>query len=119
MPIVVHRVGSRVLEGNALGDPVARDLVVYLPPGFRDGGSQRYPTLLALTGYTGTGAMLFNVDPLGEDLARKMDRLIGEHRCPPAIIVAPDCFTRVGGNQYINSTATGRYEDYLLEEIMP
>jgi S-formylglutathione hydrolase FrmB len=25
----------------------------------------------------------------------------------------------VGGNQYINSTAIGRYEDYLLEEILP
>jgi enterochelin esterase family protein len=119
MPIVVHRLTSRVLEGNALGDPTERDLVVYLPPGFREGGSQRYPTLLALTGYTGTGAMLFNVDPLGEDLTRKMDRLVSERRCPPAIIVAPDCFTRVGGNQYINSSATGPYEDYLLDEVMP
>src|SRR5262249_34107425 len=37
----------------------------------------------------------------------------------PVVIAAPDCFTRVGGNQYINSTATGRYEDYLLREVLP
>src|SRR5262249_2780752 len=35
------------------------------------------------------------------------------------IVAAPDCFTRVGGCQYINSTAIGRYEDYLLHEVMP
>jgi enterochelin esterase family protein len=35
------------------------------------------------------------------------------------IVVMPDCFTRFGGSQYINSTATGRYEDYLVSEIVP
>jgi len=35
------------------------------------------------------------------------------------ILVIPDCFTKFGGNQYINSTATGRYEDYIVNEIIP
>jgi enterochelin esterase family protein len=35
------------------------------------------------------------------------------------ILVMPDCFTRLGGSQYINSTATGRYEDHLVEEVVP
>ena len=35
------------------------------------------------------------------------------------MLVMPDCFTRYGGSQYINSTATGRYEDYLTAEIVP
>jgi S-formylglutathione hydrolase FrmB len=35
------------------------------------------------------------------------------------IAVMPDCFTYYGGSQYINSTATGRYEDYLTEELVP
>jgi enterochelin esterase family protein len=33
--------------------------------------------------------------------------------------VLPDCFTIFGGAQYINSSALGRYEDYLLDEIIP
>src|SRR2546421_10487418 len=37
----------------------------------------------------------------------------------PMIVPMVDCFTRVGGNQYINSTATGRYDDYLRKEIVP
>lgn len=113
----VYSVGSEVLGGNALGDPTERDLHVYLPPGYDE--KKRYPALLCLAGFTGTGASVFNVDPLGEDLRRRMDRLIQSGACPPAIIAAPDCFAKIGGNQYINSTATGPYEDYLIKEILP
>ncbi len=115
--VVVHRFDSARLRGNPLGDPTERDLHVYLPPGHDP--AEPTPALLALTGFTGTGAMLFNADPLGEDLRRRLDRLILAGACPKVIVAAPDCFTRVGGNQYINSTATGLYEDYLLEEVMP
>src|SRR5947208_16257145 len=37
----------------------------------------------------------------------------------PMIVPMVDCFTRVGGNKYINSTATGRYDDYLRKAIVP
>jgi S-formylglutathione hydrolase FrmB len=34
-------------------------------------------------------------------------------------VVFPDCFTALGGNQYINSSAIGRYADYLTRELVP
>ena len=37
----------------------------------------------------------------------------------PAILVFPDCFTALGGNQYVNSSAIGNYADYLVDEIIP
>jgi S-formylglutathione hydrolase FrmB len=37
----------------------------------------------------------------------------------PAIVVFPDCFTALGGNQYVNSSAIGNYADYLTQEIVP
>src|SRR5664279_2834007 len=117
MPVVRHRLPSTVLAGNPLGDPTERDLYVYVPPGYDT--SKRYPALLAIVGYTGTGGGVFNVDTLLEPLDAKLDRLIAAGTCPPAIIAAPDCFTRVGGNQYINSAGTGRYEDYLCDEVIP
>jgi hypothetical protein len=40
-------------------------------------------------------------------------------RMGPVIIVFPDCFTALGGNQYVNSPAIGNYADYLLREIIP
>ncbi len=45
-------------------------------------------------------------------------RLIHEKKMGPAIIVFPDCFTALGGNQYINSSALGNYADYLTREII-
>src|SRR2546428_865777 len=63
--------------------------------------------------------MLLGVDPLGEDLTSKLDRLIRTGKMGPMIVPLVDCFTRVGGNQYINSTGTGRYDDYLRKEIIP
>ncbi|MGE5183067.1 MAG: alpha/beta hydrolase [Acidobacteriota bacterium] len=108
---------SQVLAGNPLDDPTARDLYVYVPPGYDE--AKRYPTLLAIAGYTGTGGSHFNTDLLIEPLDRRLDRLIAAGQCPPVIVAAPDCFTRVGGNQYINSPGTGRYEDHLVDEIVP
>ena len=37
----------------------------------------------------------------------------------PCLVVFPDCFTALGGNQYINSSAIGRYADYLTKELIP
>jgi hypothetical protein len=115
--VVVHRVESEVLAGNALGDSPSRDVHVYLPPGHDP--ARPTPALLGLVGFGGTGASLFNADPLSEDLRQRLDRLILSGRCPPVIVAAPDCFTRLGGNQYINSPATGRYEDFLVGEVIP
>jgi S-formylglutathione hydrolase FrmB len=38
---------------------------------------------------------------------------------PHTIVVLPDCCTLLGGSQYINSPSVGRYEDYVLDEIVP
>jgi len=56
---------------------------------------------------------------LTEPLHERLDRLIASGACPPIIVAAPDCFTRVGGNQYINSAGTGPVRDYLVDEIIP
>lgn len=116
--VVLEAFDSRVLRGNPLGDPTRREVAIYLPPGYSRARGP-LPIIYGLVGYTGTGRSLLNVDPLGEDLKTRMDRLIRSRRCGPMILALPDCFTRVGGNQYINSTATGRYEDYLLREVIP
>ena len=109
---------SRVLQGNASGDPYERELPCYLPAGY-DTSSQRYPVLYFLAGFTGTGKMMLNTSAFEEAIDARLDRLIASGAMPPAILVLPDCMTRFGGSQYTNSSATGRYEDYVIDELVP
>lgn len=112
-----HRFPSRVLKGNPWGDPAERDLPVYVPPSGRTDGR---PLLVLLTGYTGAGWMHFQRPRyLSDSIAGRLDRLIRLKLAPEAVMVGPDCLTTLGGSQYLNSSATGNYEDYVVEEVIP
>jgi hypothetical protein len=97
-------VESHALENNMLGDPSVRAVDIYLPAG-RDG--RDLPLLVDLVGFTGSGLSHTNWVGFRESLPERLDRLIGEQKMPPVVVAFPDCFTRLGGNQYINSAATG------------
>lgn len=107
---------SEVLKNNPLGDNFEREVYVYLPPDYD--GEKRFPVVYCLTGFTGRGKMLLNDSAFTPNLAQRMDKLISAEKIKPMIIVMPDCFTYYGGSQYINSTATGNYEDYLTNELV-
>jgi hypothetical protein len=118
--LVVLEHSSRVLKGNPLGDPHMRRLGVWLPPQYDDGERlRRFPVLYDLVGFTGSGLAHANWKAFGDNVPERAARLIREGRMGPAIIVLPDCFTALGGNQYVNSSAIGNYADYLTREIIP
>lgn len=107
---------SALLGDNMLGDPSRRAIDVYTPAGHDGAG---LPLLVDLAGFTGSGLSHTNWKNFGENLPRRLDRLVHNDLMPPAVVAFPDCFTRLGGNQYINSTAMGPWEDYLLQEAVP
>src|SRR5580765_1583457 len=121
--LVVLEHDSKILRGNPLGDPHRRKLGVWLPPGYdhaaRGRKSPRYPVLYDLVGFTGSGLAHTNWKPFGDNVPERAARLIHEKKMGPAIFVFPDCFTSLGGNQYVNSSAIGAYADYLTAEIIP
>jgi S-formylglutathione hydrolase FrmB len=114
----VHRitVRSAALAGNLLGDPAARAVDVYVPAGHT---GNKLPLLVDLVGFTGSGLSHTNWAAFRENVPERLDRLIGDGKMPPVVVAFPDCFTRLGGNQYINSAAMGLWEDYLLREMLP
>jgi S-formylglutathione hydrolase FrmB len=116
--VIIEQFTSRVLADNPLGDPVTRRLPIVLPPDY-DISGKRYPVIYGLTGFTGSGPMMLNVSGWQPNLPQRIDRLQTTGKLQPAIYVLPDCFTRYGGSQYLNSTAIGRYEDYVIDEIVP
>jgi len=115
--VVIETFESQVLKNNPLGDPFVRRVPVYLPPGYEDGGT-RYPVVFVLTGFTGRGTMLLNDAAWDETLPQRMDRLIAEGNVQPMILAMPDCLTRIGGSQYLNSSAVGQYEDHVVKELV-
>jgi enterochelin esterase-like enzyme len=117
--IVVHNHESTILKSNPLKDPYLREVIVYLPPEYSQSYSKGYIAAFGLAGFGGNGKMLLNADPFDANIEERMNRLISEGKCGPMILVLVDCFTKFGGNQYINSSATGRYEDYIIKEIVP
>ncbi len=60
-----------------------------------------------------------NWKPFSDNVPERAARLIHQQKMGPAIIVFPDCFTALGGNQYVNSSAVGNYADYLTHELIP
>ncbi len=121
--LVVLEHESQVLADNPLGDPHVRKLAVWLPPQYDDaktaGRGRRLPVLYDLVGFTGSGLAHTNWKPFGDNVPERAARLIHERKMGPAIFVFPDCFTSLGGNQYVNSSAIGAYADYLTKEIIP
>jgi hypothetical protein len=105
-------------EGNPLGDPHVRKLAVWLPPQYDGGRRRRFPVLYDLVGFTGSGLSHANWKP-SATTCPSAPRASCTRQDGPAIIVFPDCFTALGGNQYVNSSAIGNYADYLTREIIP
>ena len=116
--VEVHEFESRVLAGNPAGDPHVRRVPVWLPPSYSGSPGRRYPVLFVLTGFSGRGRMLLNDNAWAPALDDRLVALVA-NGCGEAIVVMPDCLTRFGGSQYLNSAATGRYADHLLDELVP
>jgi enterochelin esterase-like enzyme len=114
----IHRVSleSAVLKTNRLGDSIQRAIDIYIP---HDHDGRGLPLLVDLVGFTAGGPAHTNWKNFGENLPERLDRLIATGAMPPCVVAFPDCFTRLGGNQYVNSSAVGRWDDFLLTEAVP
>ncbi|HVY40307.1 MAG TPA: alpha/beta hydrolase-fold protein [Polyangia bacterium] len=119
MSVAIEVVESRALAGNPLGDPTARRVAVWLPPSYARAPQRRYPLIVWLAGYGGTGEMMFSGTPWQPGLGDRLDALVAAGKMGEVIVAAPDCFTRWGGAQYLDSTALGNYETHVIEEVIP
>ncbi len=115
--LIIEDFHSRCLEGNPLGDSPDREIPVYLPEGYLE--SREYPLIVLLAGFTGSSLSHNNWGAWGEAFPERLERLISEGKVPPCVAVMPDPFTKLGGCQFINSSAVGDYEDHLTGELIP
>ncbi|MEJ8476006.1 alpha/beta hydrolase [Roseibium algae] len=113
----LHRlpVASKILQNNMLGDTATREIVVYIPNGHT---GKDLPLLVDLVGFTSGGPAHVNWKNFGENVPERLDRLIHEGTLRPVAVAFPDCFTKLGGNQYIDSAAMGPWATFLTTEML-
>src|SRR5487761_716917 len=113
-------VESVALRDNPLGDPATRPILVYLPPGYDQEPDRRYPSIYMIQSFTGQLDMWQARGAFRPTLPELVDALMsGVDAPPPAGVVFVDCWTSLGGSQFLDSPAIGRYHTHLCEEVVP
>jgi S-formylglutathione hydrolase FrmB len=111
-------IDSEVLVGNPLGDPSRRPIWIHLPPGY-DTDDARYPAIYLIQGLTGQLDMWRNRSPFRPSAVELVDATFADPETPPCIVVMVDCWTSLGGSQFVDSPGTGDYHTYLCDEVVP
>jgi S-formylglutathione hydrolase FrmB len=111
-------VESDTLSDNPLGDPARRPLYVYRPPGVELDHPVGLPTIYIIQGFTGQVDMWLSRSALEPTMVERVDAMFAARASPDAILVFVDAWTSRGGSQFINSASTGRYLDYLCDEVV-
>ena len=114
-PAIVERIKihGQALEGNLEGDAVDRDAIVFLPPGYNQSRTRRYPVVYALHGYSigaEQWAQEIHVPQTIEGAFAK-----GAHEM---IVVLPDSKTVHNGSMYSSSVTTGDFENYVARDVV-
>ena len=122
--IELPRFESRLLAGNLLGDPSEREVLVYLPPSYdasvgSQPGRRRFPVVVVLPSYAAGHRSLTNYRVWEPDTFERYESLLERGEAEEAILVSPDCMTRWGGSQFLDSSATGPYQSYVIDEVLP
>ena len=72
-----------------------------------------------IQGYTGQVDMWLSRAAFEPTMIERLDAMFAARACPDAIVVFVDAWTSRGGSQFLNSASTGRYIDYLCDEVVP
>jgi enterochelin esterase family protein len=102
------------LRDNPLGDPPARRVAIFVPNDSKPDAP--LPLVIYLPGWGGSSEDAI-AQGAGAWFGAVVDRMAGVNQ--PLRIAVVDGRSRYGGSQFLNSTATGRYADFVVDEVLP
>ncbi len=112
-------VESDALADNPLGDPARRPLYVYRSPGLASGRhTGPVPSVYLIQGYSGQVDDWLSRAAFEPNIVERLDAMFAAGDTPEGIVVLVDAWTSLGGSQFLNSAGTGRYLDYLCDDIV-
>lgn len=107
------KVHSREIEGNLLGTPADRDVMVVLPPSYDRERTRRYPVVYALHGYSISAEQWMKEIRLPQTAESAFAT-----GTPEMIVVLPSSKNEYNGAFYSNSVATGNFENFIAGELI-
>ena len=100
------------LEGNLEGNKTDREVMVVLPPGYKDHPNRHYPVVYYLHGFAIDGRNFYNFMHVPEavDHNAKAGREF--------IVVVPDTLTKMGGSMYSSSVTVGDFQQFVADDLV-
>ena len=117
---VIHRIAvpAPSLRGNLLGDTDVRLTSVYLPAAYAKNPQRRFPVLYLLHGFYADDRAFIGGAYSNLNIRLAMDSLIATGKVRPMIVVTPSANNRFFGSFYVNSPATGSWEDFITHDLV-
>lgn len=108
------QIRSESFAASKIGISPVRNISVYLPPGYREPG-KRFPVVYFLTYFFEDQR-----EPFASHGAKTLlDKAIAQGLIGDVIVVTADFTTPAGSAWYVNSPATGNWEDFMVRELVP
>jgi S-formylglutathione hydrolase FrmB len=109
------QIRSTSFDRSRIGVSPLRNIRIYLPPAYDAHAAKRFPVIFYLGSFFENETVPFdNVD--ADEL---FDQAIDRGVVPDFILVTADFSTPAGSSWYVNSPATGNWEDFLVRELVP
>ena len=109
---------SKLLE-NRLGDPTSREILVHIPPKGVDmiDKGEKLPAIIYLAPFTSSGPARAGWKAFSESILQRHERLVESGEMSPCLLVLPDTFTSLGGNQFVDSPVMGNWSSWLSNDL--
>jgi hypothetical protein len=112
--LVAAELRSANFADSKIGVSPLRKLTIYLPPGYSERG-KRFPVVYYLNHFFED-----HTAPFANNGAKALfDQAIGQGVIGDVIVVTADFSTPAGSSWYVNSPATGNWEDFMVGELVP
>lgn len=112
--VMTEKLASVILRDNRIGIDPNRTVKVYLPAGYA-GSGKSYPVVYYFHSIFSSAEKLFE----NGNLVKLLDRGFANGAAKEFIFVAADFSTPTTGSVYENSPVSGRWLDFVAQELVP
>lgn len=118
--LVSVTITSPSLQQNVLPLKAERELLIALPPSYHQDPDKTYPVVYLLHGLGANAYGWFSQLEAEPNVTKALQSLYAQQQINEMIVVVPDSYTEhAKGGWYTNSATGGKWEDYIIKDVIP